>query len=67
MFETIINLKPKSEWRTGVTIEEPQGRDGQGTAVPRLSNAWTKPIRARIDMLRLAFVRRLGSRCSAPT
>ena len=31
----IINLKPKSEWRPGVTIDEPQGRDGQGAAVPR--------------------------------
>ena len=51
MFETIINLKPKSEWRTGVTIESLKAEMDKALQFPGVSNAWTMPIRARIDML----------------
>ena len=51
MFETIINLKPKSEWRTGVTIESLKAEMDKALQFPGISNAWTMPIRARIDML----------------
>ena len=51
MHETVINLKPKSEWRSGMTVDQPDHRDGQGAAVSRRRNAWTMPIKARIDML----------------
>ena len=35
MFETVINLKPKEEWRPGVTIESLDRGDGQGAAISR--------------------------------
>ncbi|MDH4989170.1 CusA/CzcA family heavy metal efflux RND transporter [Aminobacter anthyllidis] len=51
MFETIINLKPKSEWRPGVTSESLKAEMDAALQFPGVSNAWTMPIRARIDML----------------
>ncbi|ABA06378.1 heavy metal efflux pump CzcA [Nitrobacter winogradskyi Nb-255] len=51
MFETIINLKPKSEWRPGVTIDSLKTEMDRALQFPGVSNAWTMPIRARIDML----------------
>ena len=51
MFETIVNLKPKSEWRSGVTIASLKAEMDQALQFPGVSNAWTMPIRARIDML----------------
>jgi Cu(I)/Ag(I) efflux system membrane protein CusA/SilA len=51
MFETIINLKPKSEWRPGVTIDSLKAEMDSALQFPGVSNAWTMPIRARIDML----------------
>jgi Cu(I)/Ag(I) efflux system membrane protein CusA/SilA len=51
MFETIINLKPKSEWRPGVTQESLKAEMDAALQFPGVSNAWTMPIRARIDML----------------
>ncbi|MFH1553255.1 MAG: CusA/CzcA family heavy metal efflux RND transporter [Pseudomonadota bacterium] len=51
MFETIINLKPKSEWRPGVSIDSLKAEMDQALQFPGVSNAWTMPIRARIDML----------------
>ncbi|RWP04084.1 CusA/CzcA family heavy metal efflux RND transporter [Mesorhizobium sp.] len=51
MFETIINLKPKSQWRPGVTSESLKTEMDAALQFPGVSNAWTMPIRARIDML----------------
>ncbi|MEQ8396153.1 CusA/CzcA family heavy metal efflux RND transporter [Thalassobaculum sp.] len=51
MFETIINLKPKGEWRPGVTVDGLKAEMDQALQFPGVSNAWTMPIRARIDML----------------
>ena len=51
MFETIINLKPKTEWRAGVTTESLKQEMDNALQFPGVSNAWTMPIRARIDML----------------
>jgi Cu(I)/Ag(I) efflux system membrane protein CusA/SilA len=51
MFETIIVLKPKSQWRPGVTIETLKAEMDAALQFPGISNAWTMPIRARIDML----------------
>ncbi|MBY3377533.1 efflux RND transporter permease subunit [Rhizobium laguerreae] len=51
MFETIITLKPKSEWRAGVTTESLKQEMDAALQFPGVSNAWTMPIRARIDML----------------
>ena len=51
MFETIINLKPKDQWRAGVTIDSLIAEMDKALQFPGVSNAWTMPIKARIDML----------------
>jgi Cu(I)/Ag(I) efflux system membrane protein CusA/SilA len=51
MFETIINLKPKAEWRAGLTLEALTAEMDKALQFPGVSNAWTQPIKARIDML----------------
>ena len=51
MFETVINLKPESEWRTDMTIDKLIAELDQALQFPGVSNAWTMPIKARIDML----------------
>ncbi|MBI2253967.1 MAG: efflux RND transporter permease subunit [Proteobacteria bacterium] len=51
MFETIINLKPQSEWRPGVTIDSLTADMDSALQLPGVNNAWTMPIKARIDML----------------
>lgn len=51
MFETIINLKPKATWRSGVTLERLTAEMDKALQFPGVSNAWTMPIKARIDML----------------
>ena len=51
MFETVINLKPKEQWRPGVTLDSLKAEMDKALQFPGVSNAWTMPIRARIDML----------------
>ena len=51
MFETIVNLKPKEQWRPGVTVDSLTAEMDKALQFPGVSNAWTMPIRARIDML----------------
>lgn len=51
MFETIINLKPESEWPEGMTIDKLISKMDKALQFPGVSNAWTMPIKARIDML----------------
>jgi Cu(I)/Ag(I) efflux system membrane protein CusA/SilA len=51
MFETVINLKPKSEWRAGMDVDKLIAEMDRALQFPGVSNAWTMPIKARIDML----------------
>ena len=51
MFETIVNLKPKEQWRPGVTLDSLTQEMDRSLQFPGVSNAWTQPIKARIDML----------------
>jgi len=51
MFETVINLKPESQWREGMTTDKLIGEMDAALQFPGVSNAWTMPIKARIDML----------------
>src|SRR5262249_36019920 len=51
MFETVINLKPESEWRPGMTIDKLIAEMDRSLQFPGVSNAWTMPIKARLDML----------------
>src|SRR5438874_13354358 len=51
MFETVVNLKPKQEWRPGITVDGLIAEMDKALQFPGVSNAWTMPIKARIDML----------------
>ncbi|HJV51073.1 MAG TPA: efflux RND transporter permease subunit [Noviherbaspirillum sp.] len=51
MFETVINLKPESQWRKGMTVDKLIAEMDKALQFPGVSNAWTMPIKARIDML----------------
>src|SRR5438105_15731611 len=51
MFETVINLKSKEEWRPGMTVDGLIAEMDRAVQFPGVSNAWTMPIKARIDML----------------
>jgi len=51
MVETVIQLKPESEWRTGVTIDSIRDELNQRLQLPGVSNLWVWPIKNRIDML----------------
>ncbi len=51
MFETVINLKPESEWRAGLTVDKLIAEMDQALQFPGVANSWTMPIKARIDML----------------
>ena len=51
MFETVINLKPESEWRAGLTMDGLIAELDKALQFPGVANSWTMPIKARIDML----------------
>ncbi|MCC6211324.1 MAG: efflux RND transporter permease subunit [Burkholderiales bacterium] len=51
MFETVINLKPQGEWRPGMTTDKLIAEMDAALQFPGIANAWTMPIKARIDML----------------
>ena len=50
MFETVIQLKPESEWRPGMTYKKLIAELDKATKLPGTVNAWTMPIKNRIDM-----------------
>ena len=51
MTETIVHLKPKQEWRSGLKLEGLRAEMGQAVQLPGVSTIWTMPIINRIDML----------------
>ena len=51
MTETVVNLKPESQWRPGMTREKLIGELDTVTTMPGVSNIWTQPIINRINML----------------
>jgi Cu(I)/Ag(I) efflux system membrane protein CusA/SilA len=51
MSETLINLKPEWAWRPGMTLDSLIAEMDQALQIPGVSNAWTMPIKNRIDML----------------
>ncbi len=51
MIETTIMLKPEEEWRPGMTPEKLVDELDKAIQFPGLTNAWTMPIKTRIDML----------------
>jgi len=66
MLETTIQLKPKSEWREGMTLEKLKLELDQRVKIPSLHNAWLMPIRARIDMQSTGINTPIGLKISGP-
>jgi len=66
MFETVINLKPPEQWRAGMTLETLIGEMDAALRIPGVSNAWTMPIRARIDMLATGIRTPVGVKVFGP-
>lgn len=66
MLETTIQLKEKSEWRPGMNIEKIIAELDSTVKIPGLTNAWTMPIKARIDMLSTGIKTPLGLKISGP-
>jgi copper/silver efflux system protein len=50
MFETVINLKPESQWRPGMTVDKLKNEMNDALDIPGVSNSFTMPIKARTDM-----------------
>src|SRR5215475_342376 len=51
MTETVVHLKPKEQWRSGMTLDRLRADMGRAVQLPGVSNIWTMPIVNRIDML----------------
>ena len=51
MTETIVHLKPKEQWRAGMTLDRLRAEMSRATQLPGVSPIWTMPIINRIDML----------------
>ena len=66
MFETVINLKPESAWREGMTTDKLIAEMDQALQFPGVSNAWTMPIKARIDMLSTGIRTPIGIKVFGP-
>ena len=66
MFESIIQLKPETEWRDGMTFEKIVEELDQIVKVPGLQNAWLMPIRTRIDMQSTGINTPIGLKISGP-
>lgn len=60
MIESFIQLKPRSEWRKGVTTDDIISELEKKVKFPGLSNAWVMPIKTRIDMLATGMKTPLG-------
>ena len=64
MFETTIQLKPREQWRAGLTPDKLVEELDRAVQVPGLSNLWVPPIRNRIDMLATGIKSPLGIKVS---
>jgi Cu(I)/Ag(I) efflux system membrane protein CusA/SilA len=66
MIETVINLKPKEEWRPELTVDMLIAEMDRSLQFPGVSNAWTMPIKARIDMLSTGIRTPVGVKVFGP-
>lgn len=66
MFETVINLKPESQWRKGMTVEQLKNEMNDALSIPGVSNSFTMPIKARIDMLATGIRTPVGIKILGP-
>jgi Cu(I)/Ag(I) efflux system membrane protein CusA/SilA len=66
MIETTITLKPPEEWRPGMTIQKLIAELDQAVRLPGVTNAWTMPIKTRIDMLSTGIKTPVGIKVAGP-
>jgi len=66
MVETTIQLKPEDEWRPGMTPEKLVEELNNAIQIPGLTNAWTMPIKTRIDMLSTGIKTPVGIKIAGP-
>ena len=66
MFETTITLKPRSEWRPGMTTDRLIALMDSAVRLPGVTNAWTMPIKGRIDMLATGIRTPVGVKIFGP-
>ena len=66
MIETVVQLKPRSEWRDGMTPDTLREELEQRVKLPGVSNAWVMPIRTRIDMLSTGIKTPVGIQVTGP-
>ena len=66
MFETVINLKPESKWRPGMTVEKLKDEMNDLLTIPGVANSFTMPIKARIDMLATGIRTPVGIKVLGP-
>jgi copper/silver efflux system protein len=66
MIETTISLKPESEWRPGMTYDRLVGEMDSAVRLPGITNAWTMPIKGRIDMLATGIRTPVGIKLFGP-
>ncbi len=66
MFETVINLKPESRWRPGMTVEKLKDEMNDALTIPGVSNSFTMPIKARLDMLATGIRTPVGIKVLGP-
>ncbi len=66
MFETVINLKPEAQWRPGMTSDKLFAELDRVVRLPGVANAWTMPIKARVDMLSTGIRTPVGVKVFGP-
>ncbi|PSM31967.1 CusA/CzcA family heavy metal efflux RND transporter [Haliangium sp. UPWRP_2] len=66
MFETVVHLKPREQWRKGLTVEGLVAELDERTKLPGVQGAWTMPIKARIDMLSTGIRTPIGVKVFGP-
>lgn len=66
MIETTIQLKPKDQWRKGMTLEKLKRELNKLVKIPGMSNAWVMPIKNRIDMLATGIKTPVGIKVAGP-
>ena len=66
MFETVVHLRPRREWRAGLTVEKLIAELDRKTKLPGVQGAWTMPIKARIDMLSTGIRTPIGIKVFGP-
>jgi Cu(I)/Ag(I) efflux system membrane protein CusA/SilA len=66
MINTTITLKPRAEWRAGLTLDELLAEMEASLQVPGVTNVWTQPIRSRLDMLTTGMRTPVGIKVFGP-